>query len=278
MRRFSLIGILTFLGLFVYFYKTSGKFRKSIMSALVAAFVFASGPLESEAKGADAFTCQPETTRASRNRDLFSSVARKPSNGGPGKPDNSGSGGDDDNGMPQYPKAESVQERENRFNNIDKSIARMEESSDSEEEECEATEHSIREIIAHDGVKGRLTDKSANHLTSKHAHDLGIDDPLPPSLNQKPGKFTQIRTRINKENKKQFTGTLEKILQDPNTEVFPGVSISGIKGHGYYTEDYGQSGFFIGIHTEGEFAGQIMRAQPVTPEQLEKLQTLNSIN
>ncbi len=141
-----------------------------------------------------------------------------------------------------------------------------------------STEHSIREIIAHDGVKGRLTDKSANHLTSKHAHALGIDDPLPPSLNQKPGKFTQIRTRINKENKKQFTGTLEKILQDPNTEVFPGVSIRGIKGHGYYTQDYGQSGFFIGIHTEGEFAGQIMKAQPVTPEQLEKLQTLNSIN
>ena len=50
MRRFSFIGILTFLGLFVYFYKTSGKFRKSITTALFVAFMLSSGPLESEAK------------------------------------------------------------------------------------------------------------------------------------------------------------------------------------------------------------------------------------
>ena len=118
-----------------------------------------------------------------------------------------------------------------------------------------------------------MTDKSANHLTSKHAHDLGIDDPLSPSPNQKPGKFPKIRTRINKENKKEFTDTLEKILQDPNTEVFPGVSIRGIKGHGYYNEGYGESGFFVGITTEGELAGRITKAQPVSDKQLKTLQT-----
>ena len=52
----------------------------------------------------------------------------------------------------------------------------------------------------------------------------------------------------------------------------------GIKGHGYYTENYGESGFFVGIHKEGEFTGLIMKAQPVTPEQLEDFRTLNSIN
>jgi len=133
-------------------------------------------------------------------------------------------------------------------------------------------------LTAHDGVKGRLTDKSANHLTSKHAHDLGIDDPLPPSPNQKPGKFPKIRTRINKANKKEFTDTLEKILQDPNTEVFPGVSIRKIKSHGYYTEDYSEFGFFVGIHTEGEFAGQIINAQPVGEKQLDFLRELNTLN
>lgn len=141
-----------------------------------------------------------------------------------------------------------------------------------------STEHSIREITAYDEVKGRLTDKSANHLTSKHAHDFGIDDPLPPLPNQKPGKYPKIRTRINKDNKKQFTDTLEKILQDPNTEVFPGVSIRGIKGQGYYTEDYGQSGFFVGITTEGELAGQITKAQLVSDKQLKTLQKLNKID
>jgi hypothetical protein len=65
---------------------------------------------------------------------------------------------------------------------------------------------SVREITAHDGVKGRLTDKSTNHLTSKHGHVLGIDDPLPPNPNQKPENIhpQHIRTRINKENKKNL--------------------------------------------------------------------------
>lgn len=140
MRRFSLIGILTFLGLFVYFYKTSGKFRKSIIAALLATLVFSSVPLESEAKGTDAFTTQQQTTRIERNRGLFSRGARKPNNNGQGKPNGSDGGEDDDKDMSQYPKVESVQETESRLDDIDKFIARMEESSDSEEEECEATE------------------------------------------------------------------------------------------------------------------------------------------
>ena len=63
---------------------------------------------------------------------------------------------------------------------------------------------SAREITAHNGVKGKLTDRSTNHLTSKHGHEVGIDDPLPLSPNQKPGKYTfaDIRTRINNQNKK----------------------------------------------------------------------------
>jgi hypothetical protein len=137
---------------------------------------------------------------------------------------------------------------------------------------------SAREITAHDGVKGRLTDKSTNHLTSKHGGVLGIDDPLPPNPNQKPTKYKQIRTRVNKENKEKFGDIIEEILKDPTTEPYSDVSMRGIKGHGYYTENYGESGFFVGIHTEGEFAGQSKKAQPLTPEQLENLRTLNSIN
>jgi hypothetical protein len=111
---------------------------------------------------------------------------------------------------------------------------------------------SAREITAHDGVKGKLTDKSTNHLTSKHGHEVGIDDPLPPLPNQKPTPYKQVRTRINNENKEKFGDILEEILEDSNTSVFPNVSMRGIKSHGYYTEDYGESGFFVGIHNEGE--------------------------
>jgi hypothetical protein len=34
--RFGLLGTLTFLGFFIYFYKTSGKFRQSIIAAFAA--------------------------------------------------------------------------------------------------------------------------------------------------------------------------------------------------------------------------------------------------
>ena len=70
-----------------------------------------------------------------------------------------------------------------------RSITVLSQSKSSEQE-------SVREIIAHDGVKGKLTDKSTNHLTSKHGDVLGIDDPLPPNPNQKPTKYKQVRTRI----------------------------------------------------------------------------------
>jgi hypothetical protein len=152
-KRLTIILVsLTFVGLFFYFYRKSGKFRQSIIAALLAALVLSSGPLDSEAKGADAFTSQPEMTRASRNRSLFSSGARKPSNDGPGKPDNSGSGGDDDDkGFPQYSKPETVEETENRIDRIDEYSARMDESSDSEEEsesnQCPVNKTQVVSII-----------------------------------------------------------------------------------------------------------------------------------
>jgi hypothetical protein len=55
----------------------------------------------------------------------------------------------------------------------------------------------VREITAHDGVKGRLTDKSTNHLTSKHGHVLGIDDPLPPNPESKAGKYHRTDSNTN---------------------------------------------------------------------------------
>jgi len=155
-----------------------------------------------------------------------------------------------------------------------KSITVLSQSKSSEE-------GSAREITAHDGVKGKLTNKSASHLTSKHGHAVGIDDTLPPSPNQKSGKypFADIRTRITKENKKEFGDILEKILQNSKTEPFPGVSIRGIKSQGFHSEDYGgEGGFFIGIHEEGKFKGQIKKAQPINRQQLEILRKFNKID
>lgn len=82
--------------------------------------------------------------------------------------------------MPQYPKTESVQETEKRIENIDEYIARMEESSDSEEEQCEATEQKkeIRSRIKEDpglvraakeACKNMDVQKDINHLEEELA-------------------------------------------------------------------------------------------------------------
>lgn len=34
----------------------------------------------------------------------------------------------------------------------------------------------------------------------------------------------------------------------------------------------------IGVHTEGEFAGQVMKAQPISDPQLKKLRKFNKID
>lgn len=103
-----------------------------------------------------------------------------------------------------------------------------------------STEDSTREITGHDGVKGILTDKSANHLTSKHAHEVGIEDRLPPDPNQKPTKYPQPRTRLNKKNKQEFGDILEIIANDPKTEPMPDIDMRGTKGH------YGENGQVLG--------------------------------
>lgn len=134
--KFGLLGSLTFLALFVYFYKTSGKFRKSIVAALIAAGLLFSEPLKSEAKDVDAFTPQQQNTHIFRNRDFSSRAVKKPSknNNGPGKPSSDGGDSDDGDFIPEYPKVESVEETENRIDRIDEYSSRMDESSDSEEE------------------------------------------------------------------------------------------------------------------------------------------------
>lgn len=123
-----------------------------------------------------------------------------------------------------------------------------------------------------------MTDKSTNHLTSKHVDVLGIDDPLSPNPNQKLTKYKQIRTQVNKENKEKFEDIVEEILKNPTTQHYPDINIRGIKSHGYYTENYGESGFFIGVHNEGEFADQIKKAQPISDKQLKILQKENKID
>ena len=120
-----------------------------------------------------------------------------------------------------------------------------------------------------------MTDKSLNHLTSKHGHKFGVDDPLPRNPNQKPTKYEQTRTRLNNENKAKVREEIKSILSNTNSDIYPDVLIRGIQGKVYHYKD---TNCIVGIHTEGEFAGQIKKAQPITTRQLKILKEKNKIN
>lgn len=133
---FGLVGTLTFLVFFVYFYKTSGKFRQSIISAFVALTVLFSSQQAAHSAGqADAFTQQNQQHQqhqsCPQNKGIFS---RNSNNDGPGPGKNDGSGGDDDSGMPKFPQTESVQDTQNRLDNIDEQIHNLEKVTDSDSE------------------------------------------------------------------------------------------------------------------------------------------------
>ena len=130
-------------------------------------------------------------------------------------------------------------------------------------------------LTAYDGFEATLTDRALNHLTSKHGHKFGVDDPLPPNPNQKPTKYEQTRTRLNNENKAKVCGDISSILSSTNSEVFTDVSIRGIQGRVYHCDETNR---VVGIHTEGEFAGQIVKAQPISKEQRALLKTQNKLD
>lgn len=130
-------------------------------------------------------------------------------------------------------------------------------------------------LTAYDGFEAKLTDKSENHLTSKHGHKFGVADPLPPNPNQKPTKYEQTRTRLNNENKAKVREEIKSSLSNENSDIYPDVSIRGIQGRVYYDKDTKR---VVGIHTEGEFAGQIKKAQPISDQQLKTLQEENRID
>jgi hypothetical protein len=138
--RLGLVGTLSFLVLFVYFYKTSGNFRRSIISAFVVLTVFFSSQQAAHSDGqADAFTLQNQQHQSRPPNKGFFSHTSNNDGPGPGKPNGNGSDGDD-GGIPKYPKTESIEETERHLYNIDEQIKKLEEvtdsDSESEENEC----------------------------------------------------------------------------------------------------------------------------------------------
>jgi len=65
------------------------------------------------------------------------------------------------------------------------------------------------------------------------------------------------------------------ILSNPKTDVYIDVSIRGTKGRVYHCKETNR---VVAIHTEGEFAGQIMKAQLVSDPQVDSLRRLKTLD
>lgn len=262
--RFGLLGTLTFLGLFIYFYKTSGKFRKSIIAAFAAATFFFSGLTTARAAGeADAFTPQPQHQSRPSHRSGFFSGRLSNDGSGPGKPDDFGSDSDRD-GLPQFPQTESVEKTEERVERIDDHLRQMSEESDSgteseSEDECRArsinnnSPHYSETITFCDGYKAESVNSGIDHQLVKHGHDWGIDnidlknteDANKPSA---VGQFEQIRTRLTPANRNQFRINLREFASRPNLEVYSNYPINKGIGRAYLDPE---TNLFVGIDENG---------------------------
>ena len=120
-------------------------------------------------------------------------------------------------------------------------------------------------LRTYDDFEIKLTSKSEDHFTSKHGHNFGVTDILPPPANQKPTEYEQVTTRLNTENKLKVREEIKNLLLDTNSDIYNNVCIRGIRGKIYHNNEANN---IVGIHIEGKFAGQVIRAQPISVKQL----------
>lgn len=138
---------MAFLLLFIFFYKKSGKFRKSLIAALAASTLHFSllSSQPAQAAEAEAFTT-PNQQHISRlqNQGFFSSKSNADGSG-PGKPSGNNDTDNDDSDIstPKYPMRESVEDTEKYLVNMDKHISKLQQLEDSESE-TEETECKIK--------------------------------------------------------------------------------------------------------------------------------------
>lgn len=109
----------------------------------------------------------------------------------------------------------------------------------------------LKTNIDKDGV---LTKKSSSHITSKHGHQLGVDDRLPPNASDQNSKYPKIYTRTNKETETVVGNTIQTILLDKQTVFYSKVNIKGQDGVCWYnprndfaiSSEYADNGVIVG--------------------------------
>ena len=178
MKKLPVIAGITFLGLFIYFYKSSGKFRKSIIAAFVAVSFYFSGlkPAHS-ANQADAFTPQNLQHQSRAQKEGFFSRKSNNDGPGPGKPNGDGSGGDD-GGIPNYPQSESVEETQKRLEWMQEQVRKLKEEAESEEDQCpipKKEQSQESDTLDHGLTSKSKKQKKQSKLNKSAKSDLSLD-------------------------------------------------------------------------------------------------------
>jgi hypothetical protein len=223
---FSIIFLFTFFGIFIYLYRSSGKFRKSIVSAFLSALIIFSAPLQSNAHGADAFT-PAEHSRPANRPGLFSSKSNDP--GKPDKPTgNGGAGDDDDNGkIPQYQQPKSVQKTREQIEELKLYVREFDEdmdtdsASESEEDKCSLDETLNRPIYDRRVGDGSILEDLQVRKKFTHAPDFGI------------------LGNPNRENYELFKDRIIDHIQNPSTRIKKGTYKKNIEVLHYFNEETG---------------------------------------
>jgi hypothetical protein len=127
-------------------------------------------------------------------------------------------------------------------------------------------------ITTYQGEEFLLTDKSLSHLTTKHGHKFGINDPdtspIRPNKNRGDYKSQLIRTKNTKVNKNIVFEEIRSIMEDPQTKVSKSIKIRGIKGTVFHCE---KTDIVVGVHKKKEFKNQTKKAQSISLKQLSRL-------
>ena len=129
--KFGLLGSLAILIFFVYFYTKSGKFRQSVVAAIVTVSVYLSSAQPTNAGQAHGFSPKPQQQEQQHNRSgrrsgFFSSKSSNDGSG-PGKPNGNDNATCD---IPKFPRVESVEEVKEHVSNINDHIKKLEETTD----------------------------------------------------------------------------------------------------------------------------------------------------
>jgi hypothetical protein len=168
----SFTVFLAFVALFFYFYKKSGRFRKSIASAYFASIIFVSAftglTSPSGAKDVEGFTPKlPQQSQPNKNSGFFGSESGSSSQG-PGKPNGNGGGGES---FPGYPQTESVQEMQARIDDTEHQLDRLREVTESDSE-LEESDSELEEDVEFDSK----FECKADTTTKTQAGLLYVDD------------------------------------------------------------------------------------------------------